>query len=504
MSRGVVPLIVILLMTGAGAQAVQPPAVPLSLDLPPPPTDPAEALALALHLNGIQADPVRDPGDPTTPTPALDAAHRDLLAALGLPPAPGPLPAADTALAPILADLMAAVAQAATLRTAAMDALSADDRARLVALDAAYRQSREAGDRAILERAVAVHGDLPAAFDRAAIADAADILLEAGLRAGRAIDAIPAADWPAIEAALPGCLIDPAGVVAVCGLDDDTLSGTFALELDLGGDDVHATNAGGSGLGVLFPGPNGLPAALALDVLGDDTYSGDSQVQGSGTSSPGVLVDLEGHDRYLATNGFFTFAQGAGHLGGVGLLYDALGDDLYSGGGWDAQGFGILGGTGVFVEPTGNEYYFGGFYAQGTGDFNAVGLMIDGNGWDRYSASQRSQGFGDGAGLGWLWDGEGNDRYAAGGFSQGAGVGGAGILVDGFGNDVYAAAASAQGWGGEGPTLKPVNDVLLLLGLQLPGAGLFVDGSGSDAYTGPGCNVCAWTGGTGGAGVDGF
>ena len=61
------------------------------------------------------------------------------------------------------------------------------------------------------------------------------------------------------------------------------------------------------------------------DAAGNDTYEADSMAQGSGWDGIGVLVDDAGNDRYLST----TYSQGSSGPAGFGLLLDRAGDDVY-------------------------------------------------------------------------------------------------------------------------------------------------------------------------------
>ena len=194
-----------------------------------------------------------------------------------------------------------------------------------------------------------------------------------------------------------------------------------------------------------------------------------------------------------------TSRQGAGILG-VGILYDAAGDDQYLSH-KVSQGAGIFG-MGILIDKAGSDTYTCEQGCQGAGAFG-LGLLMDGSGGDRYIGVQYVQGYGYIKGIGILHDGEGNDHYEAilgdpafGGivriypsaqneqsnasFSQGAGFGrrvadsasvfasgGLGSLVDeGMGNDVYRADIFAQATGYWFST------------------GILADGGGDDVYQG--------------------
>ncbi len=177
--------------------------------------------------------------------------------------------------------------------------------------------------------------------------------------------------------------------------------------------------------------------------------------QGSGFQGNGLLMDVSGHDVYPGK----TSAQGAGHVGGVGVLRDL-------GGGRDvyvairnAQGFALVGGLGVLQDDGGNDVYTtymprpknpraafqqpgsGGVVddtgvcddlsrmVQGTALLGGAGVLLDEDGSDLYQGApaatqpfnpqiqffHSSQGFGCSAGIGILRDtGRDRDRYREG------------------------------------------------------------------------------------------
>ena len=219
-------------------------------------------------------------------------------------------------------------------------------------------------------------------------------------------------------------------------------------------------------------GPNtyGEPAELVIDLGGDDLYS----------ASIDWVVDLAGNDMYLSSK---DGALGAG-LFSAGMILDAAGNDVYSGG-RIAQGAGLFG-VGVLWDVSGDDIYTAQELAQGAAMFGA-GLLVDLAGDDRFAGTKFNQGFGGPRGLGGLLDVAGRDLYVAGAkhassygtpenyqaFSQGAGMGlrhdaggGVGVLWDGAGDDRYLAGNFSQGMG-------------YYLGL-----GLLLDDAGNDAYTG--------------------
>ena len=64
---------------------------------------------------------------------------------------------------------------------------------------------------------------------------------------------------------------------------------------------------------------------VLYDAAGDDTYAAEAGVQGSAMFGIGALIDGGGKDTYSA----FTLAQGFGGAQGAGALVDVSGDDTY-------------------------------------------------------------------------------------------------------------------------------------------------------------------------------
>jgi hypothetical protein len=177
--------------------------------------------------------------------------------------------------------------------------------------------------------------------------------------------------------------------------------------------------------------------------------------QGSGFNGNGLLIDTGGNDVYPAK----TSSQGAGHVGGVGVLRDLGGTrDAYVAI-RNSQGFALVGGLGVLQDDGGNDTYLpymprpktpgapfqtpgsGGVVddtglcdnlprmMQGTALIGGAGVLMDQDGSDVYLGSppatqpfnpqiqffHSSQGFGCTAGLGMLRDtGRDRDGYAGG------------------------------------------------------------------------------------------
>ncbi len=341
------------------------------------------------------------------------------------------------------------------------------------------------------------------------------------------------------EGPMPFILIDPAG--------DDSYRfsdhAPFHIIIDLAGDDVYVSSES------VYPGSGILGLGFLLDVRGDDLYEGRNFVSGCGFMGAGFQADFEGNDRYrgdafcqgAAALGMGLlydgrgddvyenniYGQGMGYIGGVGMLADIHGDDLFRAGfsvadgreAMDAyqtyaQGFGLgsrlfaSGGIGVLYNGSGNDMYTGSYFCQGSSTWQALGMLIDRSGDDTYQARRYAQGAGIHASLGvlldqegadrytsWgvsqgcghdyaagiLWDRQGSDRYEAEWLSQGAGNSmGVGMLVDEYGTDVYAPEKIASGRGG-GVYDKRRNAVSV--GILLDGAGQLDPGGEDQVWT---------------------
>ncbi len=247
-----------------------------------------------------------------------------------------------------------------------------------------------------------------------------------------------------------------------------------AFILDLGGDDVYTGNNGGS---------NGwdLPLAICIDLAGDDAYESTLRsCQGSGCFGIGALIDCDGADTYIARE----WCQGTGY-GGIGWLDDRHGDDVYRGRTY-CQGVGLFG-LGLLIDSGGCDRYEGDLHVQACGLPKGIGVLADRTGDDEYYAKGLqptnygdagifdawSQGCGMGfrtlasGGLGVLLDGRGSDRMEAGNFSQGGGYYyGYGILQAGDRqDDTYIGSRYNQGFGAH------------------QAVGVFLEAGGDDFYT---------------------
>lgn len=325
-----------------------------------------------------------------------------------------------------------------------------------------------------------------------------------------------------------------------------------AVLIDVSGDDEYAggrgsLGAGFMGVGVLadldgddsyragsFSIASGLfGVGILLDKAGNDTYSGDTCVEGSGAFGIGVLVDERGNDSYHGA----LFCQAFGFVKGFGLLYDAAGNDLYFAGGkytdeiryFDhylslSQGFGFgwrpdaSGGIGILTDEGGNDVYVSDIFGQGASYWFAVGGLVDFSGNDSYVSYQYAQGAATHITMAALVDIGGNDNYVSKGVSQGCGHDLAvGILHDLAGDDNYAchdlsqAAGNANGIGvllddsgnDSYTTRNPENTQGYgNLRRDYGSVGIFLDCGGRDSYSGRGGDNTWWRASDYGIGVD--
>ncbi len=275
----------------------------------------------------------------------------------------------------------------------------------------------------------------------------------------------------------------PVGLFLVGGRGTNVYGSDAAVIIDLGGDDVYLNNTGSpvyemregvirgisSRLGIVLDldgndrysstrfgslGSGFAGVGVLIDMDGDDLYSGDRLTQGAGYFGIGCLIDLRGNDTYAALEA----AQGAA-LFGAGFLLDRSGNDVYNAAKW-AQGFGGPLAGGFLLDLQGEDrYHAGGKHPSSYGTPNILQAMSQGVGWGfRKKAA---------GGLGILYDCEGNDRYSSGNFAQGTGYYfGTGILRDDCGDDRYRASRYSQGSAAH------------------QACGILVDMSGDDEYLG--------------------
>lgn len=295
-------------------------------------------------------------------------------------------------------------------------------------------------------------------------------------------------------------------------------SGFFGLSflIDRRGADLYMAQNFSLGSGLFGVG-------VLLDEGGNDKYLGDTFTQGAGSFGLGILSDLNGNDEYSAS----LFAQGFGFVAGFGALVDSVGNDSYFAGGKYkdilryedhyislSQGFAfgsrpeLSGGIGVLCDGDGNDVYNSDIFGQGSSYWFGLGALLDHGGNDKYVSYQYAQGAGIHLSLGVLIDETGDDVYISKGVSQGCGHDLAfGLLLDGQGDDSYSAYDLSQGAGsanGIGMLIDESGDDGYLVkrthntqGYGNPrreygSIGLFLDVSGKDHYDGNGADNSYW------------
>ena len=249
--------------------------------------------------------------------------------------------------------------------------------------------------------------------------------------------------------------------------------------IDLAGDDRYTAANFAQGAGFLGVG-------ALVDIAGYDEYRSDAFAQGAGAFGVGILAEGGGDDRYTAAR----FAQGFGFIRGLGVVVESGGADKYFAGGRYSdfrepdkaygslsQGFGLgsrpdetfigaSGGIGIIADQMGNDLYVGDYFAQGSSYWYALGILADESGHDKYISRRYSQGAGTHFSIGVLWDAKGDDQYLSTfGVAQGCGHDySIGILLDNGGNDRYIGGVIAQGAGNDN------------------GLGVLIDNGGQDEY----------------------
>jgi len=294
-------------------------------------------------------------------------------------------------------------------------------------------------------------------------------------------------------------MIEPGGDDIYYGNLFTDFKSSYYLVIDMEGDDIwnnHSVGGlnrvlGGIGISIdeagndLYFGDDLAFSSFAgiqyhCDRKGDDTYRLGRYTLGATSFGISLNINGEGDDIYHTAG----YSQGFGGTLGAGILIDMAGNDLYYAGAryWHkplrpddfrsmAQGFGFGirpdwgGGIGVLYDAGGNDSFEGGIYAQGVGYWYALGILISGGGNDTFNAVQYAQGSGIHLAGGFLYNEEGDDSYYS-RFGPGQGAGhdyAVGFLIDRSGDDHY----SIDGGNGLGLT----NSV-----------GIFLDVEGDDRY----------------------
>ncbi|MBL7986838.1 MAG: hypothetical protein JNJ94_02085 [Chlorobi bacterium] len=236
--------------------------------------------------------------------------------------------------------------------------------------------------------------------------------------------------------------------------------GAVDMLVDIEGNDTYRAGMFSQGAGLLGVG-------ILADFAGDDVYTARWCSQGAGFLGAGIIWEGGGADQYSAE----VFSQAFGYARGYGAILEADGNDSYRAG-WKipdsrypgrahlamSQGFGYGmrpwttgvgtdGGIGLLSDRQGNDLYASDFFSQGGSYWYALGILHDAQGYDRYTAGQYSQGSGIHLSFGALLDDAGDDMYDAyHGLEQGnAHDWSSGCLEDRAGNDTYRGSTTSQG-----------------------------------------------------------
>ncbi len=243
--------------------------------------------------------------------------------------------------------------------------------------------------------------------------------------------------------------------------------------IDFEGDDKYFGKNFDLGCGVFGIG-------FIYDLEGNDIYQSDFATIGSGFAGFGFVIDNSGNDNYISKG----YSQGFGFTKGVGFIYDKSGNDFYlvQNGIIDnrevgyhshlSQGFGFgirdiaSGGVGIILDLNGNDMYKGEYFVQGSSYWFSFGLLYDSTGNDTYSSRRYSQGAGTHFTTGVLMDREGDDSHYSWGVSLGCGHDfSSGFLFDYKGNDLY------------------ISDWLSIGAGNANGNGILIDFDGDDFYS---------------------
>ena len=158
-----------------------------------------------------------------------------------------------------------------------------------------------------------------------------------------------------------------------------SLAGGWGLLIDLDGNDRYRSANFSQGHGYFF----GL--GMKLDLNGDDEHQ--AARYGHGTAAHfgvGLIVDYQGKDRYSSKGPFYN--GGAAWDGSVALAVDGgLTSDFYDLPGSTGLGMADLGGLGLFIEEGGADQYAVS-RGLGHGADNSVGAFFDLEGRDDYSS----------------------------------------------------------------------------------------------------------------------
>ena len=250
----------------------------------------------------------------------------------------------------------------------------------------------------------------------------------------------------------------------------------YGILIDMAGNDTYIANSFSIGSGYCGFG-------ALVDFEGNDTYTGYNCVEGSSNNGIGYLHDYKGDDKYYCLG----YSQGFGGPGGMGVLADREGNDIYiaddehivnpspqtaehntsmsQGAGFGYRKKEIAGGIGILTDKEGNDTYSCGVFGQGISYWYSFGALVDFGGNDTYNAVWYCYGAAAHYSVGCFIDKEGNDSYTC---NNAFGLGhdySIGYFEDDKGNDKYKSVNTPIGW------------------VNANGLSLFFDCEGDDDYS---------------------
>lgn len=281
----------------------------------------------------------------------------------------------------------------------------------------------------------------------------------------------------------------------------------FGILADIEGDDYYDLWTDGQGAAYFGVG-------LAIDGKGNDKYRlwGDGQGYG-GVGGVGVLINRTGNDHYWAEKDVnkvyrpdlhskdkehnYTYCQGSGvgrrgdvtdghsWAGGMGVLIDIDGDDLYESGNW-SQGCGYWYGMGFLYDGNGNDKYISTTWSQACGAHFCIGGLFDDGGDDEFQIWENwasGMGFGHDYTISIFYNNGGNDKYKLKDDGLGYAINKSQVFfIDTEGNDIYTRGTKGRNYGWNNFTQNNPPPVEFLYHLYSDQICVFADLKGDDKY----------------------
>lgn len=316
---------------------------------------------------------------------------------------------------------------------------------------------------------------------------------------------------------------------ATCALATGRLG--CGLIVDCKGNDRYTANFGGIGVGLagygivvdqsgndIYKGEQyTIGAAIVgmgyvFDRKGNDSYACD--MYGIGLGGPcalGIVGDLAGNDQYRCgfkePSGYNPGDAPNAKPGDPNFQYEGwgigmgLGRRMYPFDKDKYQKFTLAGGIGLVADSAGNDLYESSNFSLGCGYFFGIGILVDSKGNDHYKAARYGNASGAHYAEGLFIDYEGNDTYDSTGVTYNCGCSwdrSIFLFIDAAGNDTYnlqrsvgPGRAEIGSWGAaadlEG---DDIYNLSMIPGTNTnSGTVSFFDGAGNDRYNVPGLQV---------------